>query len=113
MKTGKSKEWRQHSEYNWSGVIINYLGKICVYCGSQEKLHIHHIIPMDLGGPNTMENLEVVCKLCHHKLHSSIRTILKKKHVPKNNLKMHGSCKTFGVRLGDMFFCIECNCAFV
>ena len=62
----------------WNEVIIEYLGKECVWCKSKTRLHIHHINPLSRGGSNTMGNLEVVCITCHIKLHKQIRNYLPK-----------------------------------
>lgn len=55
----------------WQAVVLDYLGAVCVYCSSTERLHIHHIVPMSRGGENTMANLEVVCNGCHHAVHKA------------------------------------------
>jgi 5-methylcytosine-specific restriction endonuclease McrA len=45
----------------------------CRLCGiskvKAKKLYIHHKIPVIEGGKNVEENLIVVCKECHDKLH--------------------------------------------
>lgn len=40
-------------------------GKICVICGSTEKLCIDHILPVSRGGFTKMENLQVLCEKCN------------------------------------------------
>lgn len=52
--------------------VLEYLGGRCEYCGSYDNLHIHHIIPLELGGRNSLGNLEIACSKCHHKLHKQI-----------------------------------------
>ena len=70
----KTKDWKHE-------VLLNYLGRLCTWCGSLEKLHIHHILPRSNGGQNIMANLEVVCSKCHWKLHSQIEKIIPKKRI--------------------------------
>lgn len=41
----------------------------CVSCGRSEDLVVHHIIPLDEGGVNELENLAVLCEDCHYFAH--------------------------------------------
>lgn len=41
----------------------------CVKCSSESTLRVHHIIPVDFGGDNNIENGATLCKPCHDKLH--------------------------------------------
>lgn len=45
----------------------------CGNCGSTEELHVHHIVPLSLGGTNEMGNLRTLCKSCHQRLHPHMR----------------------------------------
>ena len=40
-------------------------GKICNYCGSNEKLALDHIFPQKYGGKDDAENLIFACKTCN------------------------------------------------
>lgn len=40
-------------------------GRICAFCGSTSRLELDHIIPFSRGGPDTVENLRVLCKTCN------------------------------------------------
>ena len=53
----------------WGELIMQYLGKECIYCLTKENLQIHHIIPLYVGGKNIMSNVEIVCNKCHYELH--------------------------------------------
>lgn len=39
----------------------------CQFCGSQDNLVLDHIKPWSLGGPDTAENLQVLCWSCNSK----------------------------------------------
>src|SRR5699024_12743890 len=36
-------------------------GEACVWCGSTTDLHLDHVIPHSLGGPDASWNLRVLC----------------------------------------------------
>lgn len=37
----------------------------CLHCGATEDLSLDHIIPYSHGGPDTVENLRVLCRRCN------------------------------------------------
>lgn len=39
--------------------------KVCLCCGSSEKLSLDHVIPVNKNGPNTIENLQTLCLSCN------------------------------------------------
>lgn len=38
---------------------------VCHRCGSTEKIEIHHMIPVSMGGTNDKGNLIILCHECH------------------------------------------------
>lgn len=46
--------------------LINESSK-CIKCGSNEKLHIDHIVPISKNGKNVLENVQILCQTCNLK----------------------------------------------
>jgi 5-methylcytosine-specific restriction endonuclease McrA len=40
-------------------------GGRCRKCGSSEKLHFDHVIPVSKGGANTVANIQLLCGVCN------------------------------------------------
>lgn len=40
-------------------------GNACLHCGASEGLTLDHIYPYSLGGPDTMRNLQTLCRPCN------------------------------------------------
>ncbi|KOV07480.1 MULTISPECIES: HNH endonuclease [Streptomyces] len=40
-------------------------GHACLHCGSREDLSLDHIHPWSLGGPDTVDNLQTLCRPCN------------------------------------------------
>lgn len=47
----------------------------CQFCTRTENLHVHHIRPRAMGGPDELWNLIVLCKDCHVESHRNIREV--------------------------------------
>jgi 5-methylcytosine-specific restriction endonuclease McrA len=54
----------------------------CGNCGSTHELHVHHIVPLSLGGTNEMGNLRTLCRSCHERLHPHMRGQTRKPPFP-------------------------------
>lgn len=47
--------------------------------GKEIVLHVHHIVPRELGGRDSEENLVTLCDLCHAKAHGFRQTWRRRK----------------------------------
>jgi 5-methylcytosine-specific restriction endonuclease McrA len=45
--------------------IYSKYGKKCLCCGSEDKLSLDHITPIQKGGKDEVENLQPLCKSCN------------------------------------------------
>lgn len=50
----------------------------CLCCGTEENLHLDHIIPESKGGEAKLDNLQVLCKKCNSSKHTKIIDYRKK-----------------------------------
>jgi len=48
-------------------------GYRCRICGSTERLHVHHIVPLSRGGTHALENLITLCYRCHATQHEHMK----------------------------------------
>jgi len=55
-----------YSESDWKLLCVAY-GHICLCCKEAKVLTVDHVIPIKRGGPNTIENLQPLCKPCNLK----------------------------------------------
>ena len=49
--------------------IKEYLSHKCCNCGSKKNIEYHHIVPLKLGGTNTLTNIVPLCHKCHKAAH--------------------------------------------
>lgn len=63
--------------------IFELHGNICLKCGSTERIEMDHIVPVSLGGENTMDNLQPLCKICNIKKGKKIVDYRKKSNGRK------------------------------
>jgi 5-methylcytosine-specific restriction endonuclease McrA len=73
-----NRRYSSMSQYpsNWGDIREEVLardGHHCGNCGSTSNLHVHHIVPLSLGGSNELGNLRTLCETCHKKLHPHMR----------------------------------------
>lgn len=68
-------QWRKNQDGNYRRNIPQRIrtavmerdNYTCVECGSQDQLSLDHIIPYRHDGPDTEENLRVLCMPCNNK----------------------------------------------
>jgi 5-methylcytosine-specific restriction endonuclease McrA len=63
--------------------IMSVLGVNCLCCGAQQHIHIDHIIPLAKGGSNGPLNLQLLCRSCNCKKHTTIQDFRTKKQIKK------------------------------
>jgi len=69
---GESECAKIRSEYNGMRDALMYAlierdGYFCQKCKTTNNITIDHIVPISLGGKNTMSNLQFLCKSCNSK----------------------------------------------
>ena len=57
---GYPADWRDRQRR-----CVSRDGNHCRLCGSTSKLHVHHVVPVSLGGSHSLQNLITLCKSCH------------------------------------------------
>jgi 5-methylcytosine-specific restriction endonuclease McrA len=64
---------RNGSTRRWRELRVRALiraGSRCERCGSRDKLHAHHLVPVEAGGRDQLRNLQVLCEGCHKSEHT-------------------------------------------
>jgi len=57
--------------YNCNRDLVTLRCKECEQVLPETNWHIHHLIPVFMGGSDHIDNLITVCYFCHKKLHRS------------------------------------------
>lgn len=53
-------------------VILQQANKACEDCGeTEDTLHVHHVLPLSVGGSNRPDNLKCLCFTCHQTYHAN------------------------------------------
>jgi 5-methylcytosine-specific restriction endonuclease McrA len=52
------------TDEEWPAVLERF-GGACLACGSTEDLSVDHVVPLSLGGSNTIENVQPLCIVCN------------------------------------------------
>jgi len=64
-KGGKIPRWVTTKWRKLRLVVIKRDDYKCSNCGSSANLCVHHIVPVRIGGKDTLDNLVTVCNICH------------------------------------------------
>ena len=76
--------------YNVKSAVLSRDNYTCQICGvKQAKLEVHHIRSRSEGGSNRMDNLVVLCKDCHAKVHTGELDFTKKVKSFKHSSHMN------------------------
>jgi 5-methylcytosine-specific restriction endonuclease McrA len=62
----------RYARSEWAALCEKY-GQKCLACGETRPLSVDHIVPLSRGGPNTIDNIQPLCKPCNSRKHQ--RTI--------------------------------------
>ena len=54
--TIKACEWRE---------LCNMYGNVCLCCGEAKSLTLDHVLPIAVGGTNTIHNAQPLCAMCN------------------------------------------------
>lgn len=77
----QSEQWREKRE-----MVFRFNGRQCVHCGSEKRLHVHHVTYENLGNEK-LEDLMVLCESCHAEEHKRLKKINKYNHRDKKEVK--------------------------
>ena len=72
------KAWKERrkiaSGWTWGRLReqVHRRDRVCVVCGGNDRLQVHHRVPLSGGGTNQLSNLELRCH-AHH-THASVRS---------------------------------------
>ena len=93
---------RKANSTHWKKIRARVLaagGYECVYCGTNDKLSVDHVIPISKGGTDEFENLVVACISCNSKKNSKMPHLFLTPHStvpssrglisPQNESKSH------------------------
>jgi 5-methylcytosine-specific restriction endonuclease McrA len=53
--------------------LLEACGHRCLACGGAENVSVDHVIPLSLGGSNTIENIQPLCATCNSLKGAAIR----------------------------------------
>jgi len=49
--------------------VLERDNRMCIDCGSNKNLQVHHLIPLSKGGKSEKANLGTLCGVCHEARH--------------------------------------------
>ena len=45
--------------------LLEFYGHRCLACGNRENITVDHVVPLSLGGSNTIHNIQPLCERCN------------------------------------------------
>jgi 5-methylcytosine-specific restriction endonuclease McrA len=48
----------------WLALLELYGGR-CLRCGTRERISVDHVVPLSLGGGNSIDNIQPLCEMCN------------------------------------------------
>lgn len=57
-------DWEERRQH-----LIQRNGSICSSCDEEQHLYLIHEIPLNEGGTNELQNLELICRACHESMY--------------------------------------------
>lgn len=73
----RDKRYREHFAGHHTGedeVVLRLIqGNRCAHCEASNPDTVDHIYPRSFGGPNTADNLQLLCQSCNSRKHNAIQ----------------------------------------
>jgi hypothetical protein len=64
MRLAAARERGTHTKDEWLDFCVEFDYR-CVCCGEEAPLQLDHIVPLYLGGSDSIENIQPLCKPCN------------------------------------------------
>ena len=85
-----AKHRRKEKKNRPKRISISRQGQCC-FCGSRNGLQLHHIVQKRFGGPDSKENLILICPECHKMYHRlsdlNLNHVLRNKNIHKHVIR--------------------------
>lgn len=81
--TVQQSKWEESRE-----IALTRDNRLCRKCGTEDNLHVHHLIPRHLEGSDDAENLITLCAACHAAKHPTLQISLSRSFIEKWALKL-------------------------
>ena len=114
-----AEEVRRQFETEYERLFMAVNRTKCGNCRTESNLHLHHVVPISLGGTNNIENLSILCKDCHSKAHKgsvfvdglkSVNDRLTATNLVKWRLEDRLTCAEIGEMTGAHFSTVAKYC---
>lgn len=70
VRRAKSRSGGRFTPEQWK-LLCDWFDNKCLVCGS-ENITVDHVVPLSMGGKNTIDNLQPLCNPCNNKKHAKI-----------------------------------------